>query len=395
MSIYKYYVDNVSGATGNGGTGPDDAHISFQEAFDGISAGGYVNNEDLILIYVKNTGVTYTEEGVDVSSLSGYEIKISGTNSSFVEDGSKPVISNSSDYFIDSTFGGTMYWSNFSFNTTYTNSIINFQSLSWLNFLNCDFEGNSTANYAAGSLNSQSILGTYVNCSLKNFNTAVHAGGSNRANPNFVYCYFKNADPWRPGCGNSQHWLVNCILEDSHVQDSHYDNKHLINNLFYGSNGTEPQVRFGDRTTSQNYHLLVNNMFVDAPGYAINTPSTTDSETYLFYNNFFHGAVSGNFDMNNNFDSSIYYGITVGSGDPIFVDEVAGGITGFVPLSTSPTVNIGVWNTDIGPLDSEFTTSDTGSLSLGTGGIGDIVTVSGRSFQKVDDDPIVWRRTTV
>ena len=58
MSIYYHYVDNVSGVTGNGGTGPDDAHISFQEAFDGISAGGYVNNEDLVVVYVKNTGVT-------------------------------------------------------------------------------------------------------------------------------------------------------------------------------------------------------------------------------------------------------------------------------------------------------------------------------------------------
>lgn len=318
-----------------------------------------------------------------------------GTNSSFVEDGSKPVISNSSDYFINSTFGGKMYWSNFSFNTTYTNSIINFQSTSWLNFLACDFEGNSTANYAVGSNNSQSIPGTHVNCSYKNFNVAVHLGASNRVNPNFVYCYFKNADPWRNGCGNAEHWLVNCILEDSHIHDSHYDYKHLINNLFYGSNGSEPQVRLGDRTTSQNYHVLVNNMFVDAPGYAVNTPSTTDSETYLFYKNFFNGAVSGNFSMSNNFDSSLYYGITVGSGDPIFLDEVAGGSAGFVPLSTSPTVDIGVWNTDIGPLNSEFTTSDSGSLSLGTGGVGDTVTVSDRSFQKVDDNPIVWRRVRV
>ena len=40
----------------------------------------------------------------------------------------------------------------------------------------------------------------------------------------------------------------------------------------------------------------------------------------------------------------------------------------------------------------KFGVTDTGSLDLGTGGVGDTVTVSGRSFQKVDDDPIVWRR---
>lgn len=43
----------------------------------------------------------------------------------------------------------------------------------------------------------------------------------------------------------------------------------------------------------------------------------------------------------------------------------------------------------------KFGTSDSGFLSLGTGGVGDTVTVSGRSFQKVDDDPIVWRRVRV
>lgn len=47
------------------------------------------------------------------------------------------------------------------------------------------------------------------------------------------------------------------------------------------------------------------------------------------------------------------------------------------------------------PAGTEFTTTDTGSLSLGTGGVGDTVTVSGKSFQKVDDDPIVWRRVRV
>ena len=41
---------------------------------------------------------------------------------------------------------------------------------------------------------------------------------------------------------------------------------------------------------------------------------------------------------------------------------------------------------------SPFTITDEGSLSLGTGDVEDIVTVSGRSFQKVSDNPIVWRR---
>lgn len=41
----------------------------------------------------------------------------------------------------------------------------------------------------------------------------------------------------------------------------------------------------------------------------------------------------------------------------------------------------------------KFGVTDSGSLSLGgTAGLGDTVTVSGRSFQKISDNPIVWRR---
>ena len=43
---------------------------------------------------------------------------------------------------------------------------------------------------------------------------------------------------------------------------------------------------------------------------------------------------------------------------------------------------------------SSFATTDEGNLSLGTGGVGDEVTVSGRTFQKVGENPTVWRRTS-
>lgn len=40
----------------------------------------------------------------------------------------------------------------------------------------------------------------------------------------------------------------------------------------------------------------------------------------------------------------------------------------------------------------KFATSDSGFLSLGTGGVGDTINVSGRSFQLVQDNPRAWRR---
>ena len=44
-------------------------------------------------------------------------------------------------------------------------------------------------------------------------------------------------------------------------------------------------------------------------------------------------------------------------------------------------------------LEKDFRTTDTGSLSLGTGGVGDTVNVSGKAFQLVQDNPRVWRWT--
>ena len=128
MAIYKHYVDNVSG-----GTGSASAHYSFSQAVAGISGGGYDNSTDFIFVYVKDTGVTYSEEGIDTTVLSGYEVKFMGTNGSFVEDGSKPMIANSSDYFMNGT-PSRFYWTNFKFNVNYSNGLLNFTTGTHNNF---------------------------------------------------------------------------------------------------------------------------------------------------------------------------------------------------------------------------------------------------------------------
>ena len=390
MAIYKHYVDNVSGGTANGGTGTASAHYSFSQAVAGISGGGYDNTTDFIFVYVKDTGVTYSEEGIDTTVLSGYAVKFMGTNGSFVEDGSKPMIANSSDYFMNGT-PSRFYWTNFKFNVNYSGGLLNFTANTNNNFLNCDAEGNDVASFLTNTTNSQNNYGTHVNCTFRNFTDCIHNAGSNRGAPNFVYCYFNNADPYKHSGGVFTHWLINCVFKDSHVQDSHYGHKAVVNCLFYGSNGTNPQLYIGDRTTSIDDHLIVNNVFVDAPAYAMGTQSTKDTETIQFYNNFFHGNVSGNFDMDNNFDPDDYYGGVLPISNPIFVDESAGTTSGFAPLTASPTSNIGVWETAVGPLGKVFGTIDSGSLSLGTGDVGDIVDVSGNSFQLVQENPRVWK----
>ena len=42
------------------------------------------------------------------------------------------------------------------------------------------------------------------------------------------------------------------------------------------------------------------------------------------------------------------------------------------------------------PIKTKFAIDTSGSLSLGTGDVGDTVTVSGKSFQKISNSPIVW-----
>ena len=47
----------------------------------------------------------------------------------------------------------------------------------------------------------------------------------------------------------------------------------------------------------------------------------------------------------------------------------------------------------VGKAASSFSTTDSGSLSLGGSGVGDKITVSGRTYQLISADPIVWRRS--
>ena len=80
--------------------------------------------------------------------------------------------------------------------------------------------------------------------------------------------------------------------------------------------------------------------------------------------------------------------------DPKFVNGLCGDFSAY---DDSP---VWLYKNDIGtPVGGAFVrkaspvfVGDTGDLSLGSGSVGDVVVVSGRSFQKIDDDPIVWRR---
>lgn len=81
----------------------------------------------------------------------------------------------------------------------------------------------------------------------------------------------------------------------------------------------------------------------------------------------------------NYFTGNIYYSSTTGTGD--FRVKTRGSLDQLGYLKQ--TVGIGL---------APFSQTTSGSLSFATGDVGDVVAVSGRSFQKISDNPIAWRR---
>jgi len=187
-------------------------------------------------------------------------------------------------------------------------------------------------------------------------------------------------------------YMINCIIEDEEVEETIYLNFAFVNCLFKNS-----RLEIGDRSAMPDGYTLpfvINCSFVDSPTYAIQDAYNTEDDSLMFFlNNHFHGSVSGNFNFQNNFDINDYPEAIAATADPVFRDETGGGTYGYAPTTSSVLYGTGLFGNDIGPIKGVFTTTDTGSLSLGTGGVGDTVNVSGKAFQLVQDNPRVWRWT--
>ena len=137
----------------------------------------------------------------------------------------------------------------------------------------------------------------------------------------------------------------------------------------------------------------------DKFNYPIDTVTTALTNTYYeFFDNFYHNCTTSTTNFNREAN------ITVLASDPF----VSSATKDFTITSTKASLfgyasqfyqedggasgDTITKNALIHIQPNIFSTSDSGSLSLGTGSVGDTVTVSGRSFQKVQVDPIVWRR---
>ena len=151
----------------------------------------------------------------------------------------------------------------------------------------------------------------------------------------------------------------------------------LYNNVF-DSNATGIDLN----SVTQTYSSLggAKNVFRNNTNNIINSGSATIQD---FLTTGFGVGVSGAgttyASTENYFTGDIYYSSTTGTGD--FRVKTRGSLDQLGYLKQ--TVGIGL---------APFSRTTSGSLTFATGDVGDTVTVSGRSFQKISDNPIAWRR---
>ena len=445
----SYYVRPVNGDNTNDGKSFSSAWKTWEHAFNTLTETG-VTFASAILYMVNETGdVGYTGPYHGPTGAGNTSIQYGfqdGTYNKFQICG----LSADGNYYTDVNFifdlSGFTYsnWI-YSFNTNTSAYGVLWRNITWRNattsikrifyssfdddganssWINCIFEDNEVNN---GLIGYGKYTGTYRmdNCIIRRNNSydsnrsllsASTYGIGSRRDPGVILnrCqiyenqtdpsaspYFNNANSrggvgvrhrdcvfYNNGNGTSSvvlkqqieqesnyHLISNCvffnnagtavILEDSSLIDANYNTSAYANKVFnsvfaYNNKGLDVESEPGLRESAFFSNVFYNNTVEDIP-------STIDGITgyvnYVFDPEFSNGY-SGDFRVPSDSDLFTY-------------SSVEGTAIGGVFVTRQPA--------------QEFSVTDTGTFSLGTGDVGDIVTVSGRSYQKVDDSPIVWR----
>ena len=448
-----YHVRPVNGDDSNGGTGPDNAWKTFFSAASGGQGGTFncaqVTDGDRVFLWAE--GVTGGEIHYNYAfnwywPLKNGNVSLIGVNENGVEDGTRYVIylnqSWSSGFSINGQGGS--YFSAYYPELTQIyegnpNYVCILKNIRWTESKTIDStqtsaNGNITiGNYMA---NSRPIL---VNCECGPFTTTAGGRGlptHSRYSGDSLWlgCYFHDI----ASVGDNEMadvQIVGCVFNNinSTIDVGMYGSgTAIINNVFanFGGNGV---INLDEAANGEYaFGLIANNVFYNNDGYCIRTEDDQSISKILIHNNIFdsNGSVidlnsithtyasaggSKNILLNNtntiiNSGSSTiedFFTVGFGAGGSGGVGTSAGmenyysgtidylsttGTGDFRVKTSSSLDQLGLLNTTAGLGLAPFTTTDTGSFALGTGGVGDTVIVSGRSFQKVDDDPIVWRR---
>jgi len=421
-----WYVDSVSGSDSNGGTATNDALASFS----GVTSAGMTGGD---AVYVKGAGATYdginwslVAFGKKATLVSGYTV----TPGDNCDDGSSPpiVLVNSSEEFKPAT---GMNIENFVIEADLSPS-------PWTGAINCNNEGAWSRNMSVH------ITDTY-STNYGNRGGLVSAQGYRHiyglrlfADPG---CEIYNSYGWN-GSGVFRSFKYGCIWDFSNIsftQTSGVGNIAQYDSTNHGSCRESGNFYIGnaDEThsgmlfkyqTSTSGLALQNCVFYNLDIGVDLTTDLADSAAllatygnrtiiencffvncrigiqgqdgieipYLIRNNIFYNCTeaqtSGSF-------SSVHNNITA-TENPIDIDTFTINSYGKSLLDTNypdgwdpvgkHTTRDQIYEL---PIKTKFIREVSGNLSLGgTAGVGDTVTVSGRSFQKISDNPIVWRR---
>ena len=236
--------------------------------------------------------------------------------------------------------------------------------------------------------------------------------------------------------------IIGCLFDNvSNTIDStlYGGGPTIINNVFanHAGNGV---IKLNEQAGNEYAHAVIaNNVFYNNDGYCIHSEDDQSLNKLHIHNNIFDsneavfdlnnithtyamGGLSNNIFNNNTnlmlnagsdtIDDFMSIGFGAGGsggvGTSSGMDNVLSGAITYVSAVTGPSGDYRLDTTSASGIETgallmgsgignksgsaAFSVTDSGSLSLGTGGVGDTVTVSGRSFQKISDNPIVWRR---
>ena len=258
------------------------------------------------------------------------------------------------------------------------------------NFYGCRFTGAALQN---GARNSGYNTTYYYACEFdNNDNYGYEINGGNRGNSVHVNCsYHDNGNGALVGNNVD---LFNCKIYDNTTDGivgySRYNNTFEMYNCAVYNNGRHG-YHVDNSSDSVSSNKFINNVIVNNGGYGIES-NTTEFDSYaVFLGNILTNNTSGPYNF-----TSVTHPPT-GAKSLEFTDANVSNAdfdsaTGKFNYNSEAVDLMFPFGGAPGSVSREgFSVTNSGSLSLGTGDVGDIVDVSGNSFQLVQENPRVWK----
>ena len=171
--------------------------------------------------------------------------------------------------------------------------------------------------------------------------------------------------------------------------NSRYNNSFNMYSCVIYNNGSHGYY-VNNSSDAGSSNRFINNVIVDNGGYGIESNTTSLDNSVRYAGNIVKNNTSGQYNFTSvTFPPSGAKSLELTDADVTISDLDSA--TGKFNYSSEAVDAQFPFGGAPGAVSREgFSTTISGSLSLGTGDVGDVVTVSGTEFQKVSNSPIVW-----